>query len=138
MSPYRLCVVFVYDIASLLPAHQDTFASAFLLNISKELAEQSLKQQIFTSWCELLQHRLSRKWLRYIEYHLTTAILSQLPRFVCETLCCFRQLDKLSYVAAFNGDDRNVVEVLDQQAHLRRVMQLPLNLTAHAQVRVTE
>ncbi|KAL3256537.1 hypothetical protein MRX96_046596 [Rhipicephalus microplus] len=99
----------------------------------KEFVEQSLKQQNFTSLYHLLPHHLSRKWLRYIKYHLTTAVLAQLPRFVCEALCCFRQLDELSLVAVLNGDDRSVMEVLDQQAHLRRVMQRPLNLTVHAQ-----
>ncbi|KAL3256541.1 hypothetical protein MRX96_046600 [Rhipicephalus microplus] len=110
MPLYRLCVFFIYNnIESLLLAHEDTFASAFPLNVSKELAEQSLKQHNFTSWCDLLQYRLSHKWLRYFKCRLTTATLSQLPRFVGEALSCFRQLVELSRVAVVNRNDRSVV-----------------------------
>ncbi|KAL3190338.1 hypothetical protein MRX96_019409 [Rhipicephalus microplus] len=85
VSLYRLCVVYVStNIHSLCPAHEDMFASALPLNVSKDLVAQSLKHENFASLYDLLKHRLSYNMLRYTEHRLPMAILSRLPRLVRE------------------------------------------------------
>ncbi|KAL3205160.1 hypothetical protein MRX96_040865 [Rhipicephalus microplus] len=53
-----------------------------------------------------------------------------------EAPCYFRQPVQLSLVCVVNEDDRSVVVVLRQEAHLRRVAQRPPNGTGDAQVQV--
>ncbi|KAL3245751.1 hypothetical protein MRX96_058277 [Rhipicephalus microplus] len=139
VSLYRLCVVYVSgNIDTFCPAHEDIFASAFPLNVSNDLVWQSWKQRNFISLYHLLKHRLSPDGLRYIEYRLSTAILSRLPKLVCESPEYLRRLVELTLVGVENEHDRRMVEVLGQQAPLRWVTQRPLNARQQAQIRVTE
>ncbi|KAH8036403.1 hypothetical protein HPB51_000301 [Rhipicephalus microplus] len=120
------------------PALQDIFASALPLNASKDFKVQLLKQQNFTSLCQLLKHRFSRNALQYMEHRLAMATLTRLPRLMHEAPCSFRQPVELSLVCVLNEDDRSVVVVPAQEAHLRQVAQRPPNSTHYAQVRVIE
>ncbi|KAH7951514.1 hypothetical protein HPB52_010261 [Rhipicephalus sanguineus] len=140
VSLYRLRVVSVSDtIHSLWPAHEDIFANAFPLHVSKDLVVQSFKQQIYTSLHHLPKRRLSRNGLRYIEHRLPTAILSRRPRLVREAPSHCMPLVELSLVGTMSEDDRSLVDVLiGQLPHLRRVTQCRRNVTDHAQVPVAE
>ncbi|KAL3197431.1 hypothetical protein MRX96_044901 [Rhipicephalus microplus] len=120
------------------PVHQDIFADALPLNVSKDFKVQLLKQQNFTSLCHLLKHRLSRNGIRYIEHRLPMAILTRWPRPMREAPCYFRKPVELLLVRVVIEDDRSVVVVLAQEAHLRRVVQRPPNRTDHAEVRFIE
>ncbi|KAH8036649.1 hypothetical protein HPB51_003242 [Rhipicephalus microplus] len=120
------------------PVHQDIFADALTLNVSKYFKVQLLKQQNFTSLCHLLKHRLSRNGLRYIEHRLPMAIITRRPRLMREAPCYFMKPVELLLICVMIEDDRSVVVILAQEAHLRRVVQRPPNGTDHAEVRVIE